>query len=246
MAAIDIPDAYWTIPPRPFTALIGRFAPAMDAIGVDVTTGAAAVVNGNDLAVRNALALADGDRAVIVADAAGEVTALATTPTGQAIAATVTGDALADGADTSAAASGQYVSQPVVIPPPPDGSIDNPLPPVPDQPGGETPSVPGAPPPPPPQPPAGNSDSVLRAQITALYDTLLGREPDEGGLANWEYEVAVNGHTIDWVQMQIMASREYQNRVAPPPPAPDLNGFVTHEQLAAVVDGLDLTVNLWV
>jgi hypothetical protein len=50
-------------------------------------------------------------------------------------------------------------------------------------------------------------------QVTALYRTLLGREPDAAGLAYWAGLVN-NGLPLDTVRAAIMSSQEYQNRIA--------------------------------
>lgn len=246
MAAIDIPDAYWTIQPRRFVALVSNSAPAFQGVAADLALGAAPVVNGNDLALRQELASVDGDRDTIRADAAAEVNALATTPTGQAVAATATADGKIATGDNSSTAASQYQIPGVNIPAAPDLGT------------GDGAPIPGGTEPPPPDPNQGPPPAV--AWITALYEELLGREPDGGGMSSWLAFMAA-GHTIDEVRAGIIASPEYQQKhgAAPPPEAPppapppppepppiDTTAFVTHAQLAAVLDGFDPTINLWV
>ncbi|MFN3792366.1 choice-of-anchor Q domain-containing protein [Massilia sp.] len=50
-------------------------------------------------------------------------------------------------------------------------------------------------------------------QVTELYRTLLGREPDTAGLAYWVGHVN-NGMPLDTVRVSLMSSLEYQNRTA--------------------------------
>ena len=50
-------------------------------------------------------------------------------------------------------------------------------------------------------------------QVTELYRTLLGREPDTAGLAYWVGHVN-NGLPLDTVRVALMSSQEYQNRTA--------------------------------
>jgi hypothetical protein len=246
MAVIDIPDAYWTIQPRRFGALVSNFAPAFAAVAGDVAAGAAPVVNGNDLALRQELAAVDGDRDTIRADAAAEVNALATTPTGQAVAATSAADGKNNATDSSVASISAYDVPGMQIQPPPYPPTDDS--PAPPKGGGDTPGQPEPPPRDPNTPPA-----PIIAELNALYEELLGREIDDSGLNTWVGEITLHGHDLAWVREQIMASPEYQQKHAappppaePPPPPIDPAQFVTHEQLAAVVDGLDLTINLLV
>ncbi len=50
-------------------------------------------------------------------------------------------------------------------------------------------------------------------QVTELYRTLLGREPDTAGLAYW-VGLVNNGLPLDSVRVALMSSQEYQNRTA--------------------------------
>src|SRR5690606_8628622 len=50
-------------------------------------------------------------------------------------------------------------------------------------------------------------------QVSELYRTLLGREPDTAGLAYWAGLVN-NGLPLDTVRAGLMSSQEYKNRTA--------------------------------
>jgi hypothetical protein len=70
-------------------------------------------------------------------------------------------------------------------------------------------------------------------QITELYRTLLGREPDAGGLAYWTQQVNA-GMSLDAVKANFMASAEYQNRqaVTTPTVTPTVDTSIYHLYVA--------------
>lgn len=103
MPMIEIPDAYWTISPRGFTALIGDAQPAIEALygGLGGDVNDLQSVNDNDLAPQ--LGDLDGDAYVVDAAVASEFQAAAATPIGSVIAQYPSADGLHLQGDTDVA-----------------------------------------------------------------------------------------------------------------------------------------------
>jgi hypothetical protein len=62
------------------------------------------------------------------------------------------------------------------------------------------------------RPPARAAGAATRDQITGLYQDVLGRAPDQGGLDFWYG----SGYTPDQIRSEFLASPEYQARTAAP------------------------------
>lgn len=102
MAAIDIPDEYWTIEPRGFAALVQPYSAGLDGIRGDLLNGTADFGAGSNDAVATAVGDVDADSDVIAADAQGVYDGVVTADTEHVLSAYGTGDALHDAADALA------------------------------------------------------------------------------------------------------------------------------------------------
>jgi hypothetical protein len=63
-------------------------------------------------------------------------------------------------------------------------------------------------------PPAGAIDSAKATNvITTIYEDLLGRKPDEGGLRTYRSKMVDEGWTAEQVRANLRESDEYRNRL---------------------------------
>lgn len=254
MAAIEIPDDYWNIEPGQFTALVQAFSPVFEDIASglgDATNGLTADVNGDTGAAVGAL---DADAGIIDATVGDEANSAAATPADSVLGAYDGADGLSATADTNVAAvalgapsDGAYTpSNPPAVPgddgggdpgggepgggePAPEPTPEPAPEPMPEPPAPEPtpePTPEPAPEPPAPEPPPDPLPSTTT--VPPGGGTLPGGGGDESG---------GDGSGGGRGQEEDAAKRA---------PAVAPAGYVTYEDLAAVLNALDLTINLQV
>lgn len=248
MAAIEIPDDYWTPEPPVFAALVQGFSPAFAEVagGLDDATNGLAADDAGDTGA--ALATLDGDADVIDAQLADEAAAADATPTSDVLDNFATGDSLNDQADgdvgavmaASAAATAPATGAPPDassafgnddnnsdnndLPPREEGPQPTPDPPPPTPTPEPEPAPEPEPEPPAPEPPAPEPEpEPLPSNPTVdPGGGVLPGGPDPGGDAGGVVEAHAGPRVV----------------AAP--------NYVTYDDLAAVIGALDLTINVQV
>jgi hypothetical protein len=239
MAAIEIPADYWTVRPAGFSALVQAFEPSFTDVHRDVVDALSAHVALASGDVPRQLGDLDADADTIAGHIGDERGAIDATPTADTLARYAHGDALAEQADRS---------NPTYTLLPPDPNFVRPHPPDPTEPPNETPHPPrrpdpNAPNPPPeprprgPQPPAEPSPET---EPEPPPETEPAPEPPpapEPGTPSPPVVTHPRGLAPEAApEAAAEASRTLANDDVP----------VTRGELAALLEALDITINLQV
>jgi hypothetical protein len=253
MAAIDIPDGYWTIYPPGFEARAMTLQAQLQAARYDVLNGARPIANGGDASLISDLALSDADEGAMRSDAAGEMNAAASAATGDVLTKYGHGDDLAGVVEADLMADAiQPTEPPGGWPTPPNpGDIppDTRDPRIPDPPppsGG--PRDPGVPPDVPSNDPTRRRGQPTVAggptldEYTAWMLECTGRPGSE---YEWSTFWAMRTDWRDGIYNSGEASN-YRDRMQDAARVESAGGYVTRDDLAAHLNALDATINILV